>query len=93
MNFFKDYKNQINKQINSFKEIEYNLKNLSILHGGLSLAYLNNNCSSNYSVAIIVPYRDRESSLKIFLNNIHSYLTKQKINYGLYLVEPISNVT
>jgi hypothetical protein len=92
LHFLKDYRNQVNKQLFSLKEIEYNLKNVSLLQGGLSLAKNNHNCSSNYSVALIVPYRDRLSSLQIFLNNIHSYLTRQKINYVIYLVEPVSNV-
>ena len=57
------------------------------------MAYANHNCSSDYNVALIIPYRDRNDSLKLFLNNMHAYLTRQKINYKLYLVEPNSNAT
>jgi hypothetical protein len=43
-------------------------------------------------VAIIIPYRDRLDSIKIFLNNIHLYCTTQAINYTLLLVEPMANL-
>eukprot|EP00106_Octopus_bimaculoides_P014880 XP_014782322.1 PREDICTED: beta-1,4-N-acetylgalactosaminyltransferase bre-4-like [Octopus bimaculoides] len=45
------------------------------------------NCSMNESVAIIIPYRDRQFHLKIFLNNIHSILQRQAIEYGIYIIE------
>jgi hypothetical protein len=45
--------------------------------------------SSNYTVAIIVPYRDRLKNLKLFLNYMHIYLSRQGlVNYVIYLVEP-----
>lgn len=45
------------------------------------------NCLTPHRVAIIVPYRDREIHLKIFLTNLHIFLQKQDIDYGLFLVE------
>ena len=49
-------------------------------------------CKSRNKVAIIVPYRNREANLKIFLRNIHPLLIKQQIDYGIYLIEPLQNI-
>jgi hypothetical protein len=50
-------------------------------------------CQARYKVAIVIPYRDREDNLKIFLNNIHPFLSKQQLEYGIYLIEPMANLT
>ena len=50
-------------------------------------------CKSRHRVALIVPYRDREINLLVFLRNIHPFLVKQQIHYGIYLIEPIANIT
>jgi hypothetical protein len=42
-------------------------------------------CTSRHRVAIIVPYRDREDHLRIFLLNIHKFLRPQQIDYAIYL--------
>lgn len=44
-------------------------------------------CNARYRVAIIVPYRDREQHLPIFLKNLHPFLMKQQIDYGIFIVE------
>lgn len=72
----------------SFKRLQKILKNLPIKNGGLSSP---KDCKSRHKVAIIVPYRNREQNLKIFLNNIHPFLVKQQIDYGIYLIEPIQD--
>ena len=41
-------------------------------------------------VAIVVPYRARETQLEIFLTYMHSFLQKQKINYTITVVEQLS---
>jgi len=64
--------------------------NLPLNNGGLSTPL---NCKSRHKVALIIPYRNRESNLKIFLQNIHPFLVKQQIDYGIYLVEPLQNIT
>lgn len=81
--------------IYSFEDIETNLKENSIKlsFGGMSKTELNNKCQTSIKTAIIVPYRDRLINLKIFLNNMHRILTRQKINYCIFLVEPLANVT
>ena len=52
----------------------------------------NHKCESKHNVAIIVPYRDRLPNLLVFLNNMHEFLAKQQITYGLFLVEPIKGL-
>ncbi|XP_049546433.1 beta-1,4-galactosyltransferase 1-like [Anopheles darlingi] len=44
-------------------------------------------CTARNRVAIIVPYRDREHHLPIFLKNLHQFLMKQQLDYGIYIVE------
>ena len=63
---------------------------MSIQIGGL---YSPTSCRARYKVAIIVPYRNRKHILKIFLNHMHPFLIKQQIEYGIYLIEPMQNLT
>lgn len=44
-------------------------------------------CMARHRVAIIVPYRDREEHLRTFLNHMHSFLPRQQIDYGIFIVE------
>lgn len=44
-------------------------------------------CRSRHKVAIVIPYRDREEHLRIFLHNIHPILGRQQLDYGIYIVE------
>ncbi|XP_049539549.1 beta-1,4-N-acetylgalactosaminyltransferase bre-4-like, partial [Anopheles darlingi] len=44
-------------------------------------------CMARNRVAIIVPYRNREQQLPIFLKNLHQFLMKQQLDYGIYIVE------
>lgn len=45
------------------------------------------NCSARHKVAILVPFRDRENHLRIFLNHMHAFLMKQQLEYAIYVVE------
>ncbi|XP_013406056.1 uncharacterized protein LOC106170630 isoform X2 [Lingula anatina] len=45
------------------------------------------NCTAQTHVAIIIPFRDRDAHLRIFLNNMHPFLQKQKLDYRIYIVE------
>ncbi|XP_059089205.1 beta-1,4-N-acetylgalactosaminyltransferase bre-4-like isoform X1 [Tigriopus californicus] len=45
------------------------------------------NCTSRHRVAIIVPFRAREDHLRTFLLNIHSFLKKQLLDYGIFIIE------
>lgn len=44
-------------------------------------------CNARDRVAIVVPYRDRATHLPIFLKNMHPFLIKQQIDYGIFIVE------
>ena len=48
-------------------------------------------CNTNNRVAIIIPYRDRANHLPVFLKNIHPFLMKQQIEYGIFVVEQIAD--
>ncbi|XP_076074124.1 beta-1,4-N-acetylgalactosaminyltransferase bre-4-like isoform X2 [Mytilus galloprovincialis] len=63
---------------------ELESKFLNLHYGG---RYKPPNCTSRHRVAIIVPFRDREIHLKIFLNNLHPILQRQQIEYGIYVVD------
>jgi len=44
-------------------------------------------CKARHKVAIIVCFRDREEHLRILLYNLHKFLPKQQLDYGIYIVE------
>lgn len=48
-------------------------------------------CNAKNRVAIVIPYRDRPNHLPIFLKNIHPFLQKQQIEYGIFVVEQIAD--
>ena len=50
-------------------------------------------CTARHKVAIIVPFRDREEHLTIFLYNIHLFLAHQQLDYGIYVIEQHGNYT
>ena len=69
------------------------MQNLSIkLIDGIAPSLTNSGCESDKNVAIIIPHRNRLDNLKIFLNNMIPLLTKQKINFGIYVVEPKEDI-
>ncbi|RWS24195.1 beta-1:4-N-acetylgalactosaminyltransferase bre-4-like isoform X1 [Leptotrombidium deliense] len=45
------------------------------------------NCTARQKVAIIIPYRSREKHLRVFLHNIHPFLMRQQLDYGIYIIE------
>ncbi|XP_045196287.2 beta-1,4-N-acetylgalactosaminyltransferase bre-4-like [Mercenaria mercenaria] len=49
-------------------------------------------CESKNPVAVIVPYRNREAHLKIFLNRMHPFLQRQELDYGIFVVEMLPGV-
>lgn len=53
--------------------------------------YVPPNCTANHKVAIIVPYRDRQQHLAVFLNHMHPFLMKQQIEYGIFIIEQEGN--
>lgn len=50
-------------------------------------------CSPIQNLAIIVPFRDRESHLRILLGHLIPILRKQQIGYSIFVVEQLGNDT
>lgn len=74
------------KDAPSFEELEKLFPNL--MPGG---RYKPQECMARHRVAIIIPYRDREEHLRIFLHNMHFMLGRQQIDYGIFVVEEAGN--
>ena len=49
-------------------------------------------CQAKHKIAIIIPYRDREEHLKLFLQHMHPYLQAQRLEYTIYVVELVSDL-
>lgn len=60
------------------------------IHGGF---YMPTECKPRESVAIIIPFRDREEHLRILLNNLHPVLYRQQLAYTIYIVEQVCTLT
>lgn len=54
--------------------------------------YAPKTCSPLYKTAIIVPYRDRQEQLNIFLDYMHTFLQNQYIHYKIFIVEQKDNM-
>lgn len=52
--------------------------------------YKPDDCTARQKVAILIPFRDRERHLTIFLNHIHAFLMKQQLEYAIYVVEQVT---
>ena len=46
-------------------------------------------CVARQRVAVVVPFRDRESHLRIFLNVLHPFLQRQQLDYTIFIVEQV----
>ena len=46
-------------------------------------------CIPHYQVALVIPFRDRDAHLRIFLQHMHPFLQRQFINYTIYVVEQV----
>ena len=44
-------------------------------------------CAARHKIAIIVPYRNRERELGIFLRHMHPFLQRQQVHYSIYIIE------
>jgi hypothetical protein len=84
-----DYKIKIDTREYELTEIESKLSKYSIKNGHWSPF----SCKSKFKVAILIPYRDRLSNLKLFLLNMHQFFIKQFLFYTIYLIEPLENLT
>jgi hypothetical protein len=76
-------------------QVQGELKSFNIREGGISIPNSDSSLSNKEKplrLAIIVPYRDRETNLHLFLFFMHQLLSKQNVYYGIYLVEPLENL-
>ncbi|VDP41690.1 unnamed protein product [Soboliphyme baturini] len=53
----------------------------------------NKTSANNESIAIIIPYRDRESHLIAFFDHIIPFLERQNVSYHIFVVEQVRNQT
>jgi hypothetical protein len=87
-----DFTNKIETGFESLDQVERALSRRSIrlIKNCKSFIELNSNCKvdskSLQNIAIIVPYKSRSDNLKSFLFNMHVYLTRQKVKYGMYVI-------
>lgn len=49
--------------------------------------YKPSDCRARDRVAIVVPFRDRKQHLPVLLKNLHPFLMRQQIDYGIFIVE------
>ncbi|KAI0225588.1 Beta-1,4-N-acetylgalactosaminyltransferase bre-4 [Lamellibrachia satsuma] len=75
----------INKTSPSWDELEK--KQTDLQPGG---RFSPRNCVALYRVAVIVPYRDRDAHLRVFLNHMHPILQRQQLDYGIFIIEQVA---
>lgn len=76
----------ISVNINATEWMDIEKKFQKVIKG----SYRPENCKTRHKVAILVPYRDRDTHLRIFINHMHSFLIRQQLEYGIYIVELVS---
>lgn len=68
----------------TLEEVAQQLSWLRFLEGGQQMPL---DCQARYKIAIIVPYRNRLANLCSFLLNMHLFLTKQQLDYTIFIIE------
>ncbi|KAK3087775.1 hypothetical protein FSP39_010466 [Pinctada imbricata] len=66
----------------SFEDLETQYKDL--ISGG---RHSPSECLARHHVAVIIAYRNREDHLKTLLYNLHGYLQRQQLDYGIFVIE------
>ncbi|XP_032386365.1 beta-1,4-galactosyltransferase 2 [Etheostoma spectabile] len=65
-------------------------ENPNVTNGG---RYTPPDCRPRWKVAIIIPFRHRENHLKYWLHYLHPILRRQKIDYGIYIINQLGEET
>ncbi|CAF1356813.1 unnamed protein product [Rotaria sordida] len=81
------YKVTINQILYSYDIIEKHFGK-DLYPGG---HYIPKGCRTEQRLALIICYRNREQHLKMFLNNLHPFLQKQKLDYTIFVVNQHGN--
>ncbi|XP_053311471.1 beta-1,4-galactosyltransferase 4 [Spea bombifrons] len=50
------------------------------------------NCEPQQKVAILIPHRNRERHLLYLLENLHPFLQRQQLDYGIYVIHQAGNM-
>ncbi|XP_029956091.1 beta-1,4-galactosyltransferase 4-like [Salarias fasciatus] len=50
-------------------------------------------CAARQSVAILIPFRNRERHLVYLLHHLHPFLQRQQLHYAIYVIHQAGNVT
>ncbi len=88
--FFQEGDLSLNMTNMTIKDIELALANQGIEHGG---SWEPKHCQARHHVAILIPCRDRDEHLRLFLLNMHPIFARQEIAYKIYVIEPVANIT
>uniref|UniRef100_A0A0B7A0Q6 Beta-1,4-galactosyltransferase n=1 Tax=Arion vulgaris TaxID=1028688 RepID=A0A0B7A0Q6_9EUPU len=70
--------------VSSWQEIAD--ENAELKPGG---RYKPSDCVSRHRVAIIIPFRNREEHLMILLKNLIPMLSRQQLDYGIFVIEQV----
>jgi len=73
----------IDKKEKPLKIIE-TLHDAGVKSGGF---YSPQSCLARHRVAIVIPFRDRNEHLHIFLNHMMPFLKKQQLDFAIYIIE------
>ncbi|KAJ8406281.1 hypothetical protein AAFF_G00305120 [Aldrovandia affinis] len=65
-------------------------ENPNVTDGG---RYTPPDCRAKQKVAIIIPFRHRDNHLKYWLHYLHPILRRQKIDYGIYIINQLGEDT
>uniref|UniRef100_A0A3P8W346 Beta-1,4-galactosyltransferase n=1 Tax=Cynoglossus semilaevis TaxID=244447 RepID=A0A3P8W346_CYNSE len=65
-------------------------ENPNVTEGG---RYTPPDCRPRWKVAIIIPFRHRENHLKYWLHYVHPILRRQRIDYGIYIINQLGEDT
>ena len=85
----KGFKTPLDLNIFSLKTIETSLSQLLENYTVENGIWRPKHCRAQFKIAILIAYRDRPDNLKVFLGNMHTFLTNQSLHYGIYLIEPM----
>ena len=59
-------------------------KNPGLRKGGL---FSPPDCKARHKVAIVIPFRNRSEHLHTLVHNLHPFLSKQQLEYGIYVID------